>query len=74
MTDHPHPRRSEVAVHFLPSDRVQHAIDSLSILGLARRPESHLQTCNGVGTCWNACAGGGTCLSPDDVERRFLAE
>ncbi|BCW99460.1 MAG: ferredoxin [Armatimonadota bacterium] len=76
MTDRSPSRRTEACVRFLPSDRVRHVRDSLTIFALAREADVAIyNTCNGVGTC-------GKCLvfvkgpvsEPTDTERRFLSE
>lgn len=76
MTEKPHARRPEVSVRFLPSGKVEHATDSLSLLGLAQEAEvSIYNTCNGRGTCGKCLVQvEGPVSSPTAAEKRQLSK
>lgn len=76
MTDRSPSRRTEACVRFLPSDRIRHVRDSLTIFALAREADVAIyNTCNGVGTCGKCLVRvKGPVSEPTDTERRFLSD
>ncbi len=63
-------------MRFLPSGKVRHVRDSLTLFALAREADvSIYNTCNGVGTCGKCLVQvRGPVSEPTDTERRFLSE
>ena len=76
MTDKMPAKRSEACVRFLPSGKVRHVRDSLTLFALAREAGVAVyNTCNGVGTCGKCVVQvRGPVSEPTDTERRFLPE